>query len=55
MIYMISLTKPLEQTFYFGICFHGIDTFDQILQYVVQFRSNIFCNEILPVDNTMHN
>ena len=49
MIYMISLAKPLEQTFCFDVCFDGIDTFDHRIWYFVQFRSNIFCNEIFPV------
>jgi len=52
---MISLTKPLEQTFCFGICFDGSDTFDRRIWYLVQFWSNIFWNEDFPVDNTMHN
>jgi len=42
MICMVSLTKPLKQTFCFGICFDGIDTFDHRIEYFVQFRSNIF-------------
>jgi len=49
MIYMISLTKPLEQTFCFGIYFDGIDTFDHRIWYFVQFNNNIFCNEFFPV------
>jgi len=44
MVCMIGLTKPLEETFCFGICFDGIDTFDYRIQYFLQFRSNIFSN-----------
>jgi len=52
MIFMISLTKPLEQTFCFGICFDGIDT---ITEYSILCSSvSIFTDQIFPVDNTMH-